>query len=139
MSFVFTKSKIKNKIKKIKGTDNRKQFGKQGEIQSISYLKKQGFKILETNYRIRMAEIDIIARDKDTICFIEVKTRRNTRKGLPREAVTWTKQNKIIQAALTYIQKAGLAESKARFDVIEVQQINEKFSFNLIKNAFQAE
>ena len=86
-----------------------------------------------------MAEIDIIARDKDTICFIEVKTRRNTRKGLPREAVTWTKQNKIIQAALTYIQKAGLAESKARFDVIEVQQINEKFSFNLIKNAFQAE
>jgi|APSaa5957512622_1039677.scaffolds.fasta_scaffold179929_1 putative endonuclease len=136
MSFVFTKSKIKNKIK---GTDNRKQFGKQGEIQSISYLKKQGFKILETNYRIRMAEIDIIARDKDTICFIEVKTRRNTRKGLPREAVTWTKQNKIIQAALTYIQKAGLAESKARFDVIEVQQINEKFSFNLIKNAFQAE
>jgi putative endonuclease len=117
--------------------DNRKQLGNKGEAGAISFLKRQGFKILETNYRIRSAEIDIIAKDHNTICFIEVKTRSGLTKGLPREAVTRTKQKKIIQAALIYLKKTGLTEAKARFDVVEVRQINKKFSFNLIKNAFQ--
>jgi putative endonuclease len=130
--FVFFKSKAKL-------SENRKQLGKQGETGAIRVLKKKGFKILEANYRTKMAEIDIIAKDHDTIRFIEVKTRSNNRKGLPREAVTRTKQNKIIQAALIYLKKNNLSENKVRFDVMEVQQKNGKFSFNFIKNAFQTE
>jgi putative endonuclease len=126
---------FKSKTKLIK---NSKQLGKHGETKAIAFLKKQGFKILETNYRVKSAEIDIIAKDRDTIRFIEVKTRSSTTKGLPREAVTRTKQNKIIHAALIYIKKNKLSEKKIGFDVVEVQQEDGQFSFNLIKNAFMA-
>ena len=128
---------FKNMICQENGFYNRKQLGKRGETKAIAFLKKQGFKILERNYCVKSAEIDIIAKDHGTICFIEVKTRSNTTKGLPREAVTRTKQNKIIHASLIYLKNNKLSESKVRFDVIEVQQENGKFSFNLIKNAFQ--
>ncbi|MFA5905625.1 MAG: YraN family protein [Desulfobacula sp.] len=117
--------------------DDRKSLGHQGESLALSFLQANGFKILETNFRTKAAEIDIIARDNETLCFIEVKTRRSIKKGLPRESVTQSKQNKIILGASFYLKKNKLYESKVRFDVIEVLENDGNLEFNLIKNAFQ--
>lgn len=119
--------------------DNNKSFGNKGEYAAAEFLKALGFKILETNFRTKMAEIDIIARDGQTLCFIEVKTRNNINKGLPRESVTPLKQNKIILGASFYLKKLKRTDLKVRFDVIEVMKKQENFEFNLIKNAFQAD
>lgn len=117
--------------------DDRKAFGQKGESAAISYLQTNGFNILETNFRTKAAEIDIIAKDHETLCFVEVKARRNINKGLPRESVTLSKQNKIILGASFYLKKNKLMESKIRFDVIEVLEKDGSLEFNLIKNAFQ--
>ncbi|MDA8134506.1 MAG: YraN family protein [Desulfobacteraceae bacterium] len=118
--------------------DDRKFLGREGESAALEFLQAQGFKILEANFRTRAAEIDIIAKDHAILCFIEVKTRHSTRKGLPKESVTPFKQHKIILGASFYLKKHRLLESRIRFDVIEVFEKDGRFEFNLIKNAFQA-
>jgi len=118
--------------------DNHKTLGNKGEAAAVSFLKTQGFAILETNYRTKLGEIDIIAKEDDTTCFIEVKTRRSLKKGLPKEAITRAKQQKIIQCATVYLKKNGLLSSRIRFDVIEVHQKDNTVDINLIKHAFQA-
>ncbi len=119
--------------------DDRKAFGHKGESAAFSFLETHGFKILETNFRTRAAEIDIIAKDRETLCFIEVKTRRSLNKGLPRESVTPSKQKKIILGATFYLKKNRLLESRIRFDVIEILEKEGRFDIRLIKNAFQVE
>ena len=117
--------------------DDRKTLGQHGETAAISFLQTKGLTILETNYRTKTAEIDIIAKDKDCICFIEVKTRRSLKKGLPRESVNYSKQKKIILGASFYLKEKKLYDSRIRFDVIEVYKKNDRFDIHLIKNAFQ--
>ncbi|MCP4020932.1 MAG: YraN family protein [Desulfobacteraceae bacterium] len=118
--------------------DRRKLLGDLGETAAQKFLSKKRYKILERNFRTRFAEIDIIAQDEDVLCFIEVKTRTNINKILPRQSVNLAKQKKIIQGALTYIKKKNYFQSRMRFDVIEVHEHDGKFNINLIKNAFQA-
>jgi len=118
--------------------DDRKTLGRHGEEAAISFLSTKGLTILETNYRTKPAEIDIIAKDKDTICFIEVKTRRSLKKGLPRESVNYSKQKKIILGATFYLKETKQLNSRIRFDVVEVHEKNGRFDINLIKNAFPA-
>ena len=79
------------------------QLGTAGEAAAVQYLESCGFKIIETDFRTKQAQIDIIAEDQDFVCFIEVKTRRSLKKGLPRESVNLKKQRKIVQGALFYI------------------------------------
>jgi len=120
-------------------TDNRKNLGHQGETAAVSFLKAKGFTILETNYRTKPAEIDIIAKDREFLCFIEVKTRRSLKKGLPRESVTFSKQKKIILGAAFYLKEKTIVDSRIRFDVIEVLEKKGTFDISIIKNAFQAD
>ncbi len=114
-------------------------LGRNGEAAALSFLEANGYHILETNWRARQAEIDIIAQKKDTICFVEVKTRQTLNKGLPREAVTRSKQQKILMGASLYLKKNNLFDSKIRFDVIEVFKKDHLFDIRLIPHAFQAE
>ena len=79
--------------------------GKISEVQAASFLESQGYRILFRNYKSQGAEIDIIAREKDTICFIEVKSRSCDRFGSPQEAVTPAKQQKIARAASMFLQE----------------------------------
>ena len=112
-------------------------FGKSGEIKAAKFLRKNGYKIVETNYKTRLSEIDIIAFDKNVLCFIEVKTRKSDQFGLPCEAVNYKKQKKIIQGALSYLQNDD-ADYEIRFDIVEIYA-DENFknvTCNLIKNAF---
>ncbi|MCP3874086.1 MAG: YraN family protein [Desulfobacteraceae bacterium] len=119
--------------------DDRNALGHQGEKLALSYLQTHGFSIIETNYRTKPAEIDIIAKDNDFICFIEVKTRASLKKGLPKESVTYSKQKKIIIGATYYLKKTNQMNSKVRFDVVEVFKKKDTFDINLIRNAFQSQ
>jgi putative endonuclease len=113
------------------------QFGRQGEAVAVRHLKRCGYKILVQNYRNKVGEIDIIARDKETIAFVEVKTRRNDHFGNPKWAVTFQKQRKISMVALSYLKEFGLGGHKARFDVVTVIENGKKPVVEIIKNAFE--
>ena len=93
----------------------------QKEQEAVCLLQSEGYEILETNYRNRQGEIDIIAREGEYLCFVEVKYRANLRCGTPQEAVHAQKQEKIIQVARYYMMKHGLNEwTPCRFDVVAI-------------------
>lgn len=97
-----------------------KALGDSGEEVACKYLKKKHYKILERNYKNPVGEIDIIAKHKGVIIFVEVKTRTSDFFGLPREAVDEYKQEKIRRVALGYLKRSRAMDSLIRFDVIEV-------------------
>lgn len=111
--------------------------GRQGEKEARDFLKKKGYRILQSNYRVRFGEIDIIARDKDTLCFVEVKTRNSWAFGSPFEAVMESKQRKISFVAAYYLKAHNLPDTKARFDIVAVVRESGYVRCELIKNAFE--
>ena len=99
--------------------ENKRQIGTSYEIKAEEYLRENGYKILETNFRNRSGEIDIIAEKEGDICFIEVKYRATNAFGSPLEAVDTRKQNQIRKVAMYYLMKHQLTEwTPCRFDVI---------------------
>ncbi|MBF0606899.1 MAG: YraN family protein [Magnetococcales bacterium] len=117
-------------------------IGKYGEWVAMCYLKKLGYSIVEKNYKNDVGEIDIIAKEGQTIVFVEVKTRRSDTFGDPVEAITYRKRNKILNTALLYIQ--GISpEPSVRFDVISVKLTHNQHSpayhktLQHIKDAFE--
>ncbi len=113
-----------------------KSLGDQGEEIAVNELEKQGYTIVDRNFRKKYGEIDIIAKKGDTVAFVEVKTRVNTSMGLPREAVNLKKQNRIKNTAMAYITENQLYDTNFRFDVAEVMVLNDTVYFNYIENAF---
>ena len=107
-------------------------FGTIGENIAKNYLTNNGYKIIKTNFKNKIGEIDIIAYEKGVLVFVEVKYRKNATFGLPREAVDSRKQYKIRQVASSYINKYGLHNKPCRFDVVEI--LGEKIT--LIKDCF---
>lgn len=97
-------------------------------------MQKCGYKIIERNYRCRQGEIDIIAKDKNELVFIEVKTRSNLCFGRPREAVDNYKQNHIYKTAKYYLHNNKLENSYVRFDVIEIYLRKNKYKLSHLKN-----
>ena len=95
-------------------------YGKRSEIIATDYLKKKGYKILETNYKNHVGEIDIIAKDKDYIVFVEVKARMSQAFGHPFEAIDEIKQQKIHAVASIYLVKHKKYGTKCRFDAISI-------------------
>lgn len=93
--------------------------GAMGEILAARFLRNKGYVICSSNFRCRMGEIDIIASDKRYLVFVEVKTRRADSRYLPREAVTITKQRKLLQTAAMYLSRFP-TDLQPRFDVVEV-------------------
>lgn len=119
-----------------------RRMGTEGEQKAVDFLIANQYSILKTNYRVgRIGEIDIIAKDAEYICFIEVKTRSSYSYGIPSEAVNFRKQQKIKQIASIYLSNTGNMDKCIRFDVIEILMTsingtNEIRNINLIKNAF---
>lgn len=113
-------------------------LGKSGEETAVNLLKENGYKILARNYRTKLGEVDIVALDKDTLCFIEVKTRHSDRFGLPKEAVSASKQRQISKVALLFLKENNLLDKKARFDVVSViYSQKQRPRLDLIKDAFE--
>ena len=118
--------------------------GARGEKAALNYLKKQGYKILETNYfnptGRRLGELDIIAKDKEEIVFVEIKTRLDCYKNapLPEESITSKKLYKLNKIASFYIAKNHLFDTPYRFDAITILAENENNRAKLkhLKNVF---
>ena len=104
----------------------------EGEVLAQKFLKKNKFKILETNFKNKVGEIDIIAFKDDVFHFVEVKARSSVKFGLPREAVNDFKQNKIRQVAQGYLISKNNYPAKMQFDVVDV--LDGKLTF--VENAF---
>lgn len=119
-------------------------LGAEGEAIAASYLAAQGCRIVARNYRYHRNEIDIIALDGETLCFIEVKTRASLDKGHPAESVTAKKRKEIIRAASGYLATRPDPWISCRFDVIAIHalRLDERtildYRIELIKNAFMA-
>lgn len=113
---------------------NNRETGSSKELIAANYLKEKGYSIVDTNFRVRQGEIDIIAKDKETIVFVEVKYRNNTGSGHPLEAVGVAKQKKICKCAMFYINKYKIPIDlvSVRFDVVGI--LKDKITH--IENAF---
>lgn len=113
--------------------ENKRQIGSIYEQKAVAYLHKNGYSILECNFRNRSGEIDIIAQKNGYICFVEVKYRTTNTYGNPLEAVNDKKQSQIRKVAQYYLMRHGLHEwTPCRFDVIAFE--GEKLTH--IENAF---
>lgn len=109
-------------------------IGKKGEDIATQYLLEKGYIIIDRNFNCRQGEIDIIAKDKNEIVFIEVKTRTNKSYGKPVDAVTYFKQNHILNSIKYYVYLNKLENEFIRIDIIEVYQKERKIKVNHIKN-----
>jgi putative endonuclease len=98
----------------------RQRRGQQGEALAVAYLRQQGYRIQQQNYRCRNGEIDIIAWDGPTLVFVEVKTKGQLRFGAPQVMVDGRKQQKIVRVAMTYVQQQALHNTSVRFDVVAI-------------------
>jgi len=113
------------------------RLGKSGESIAVRHLETLGYRILQRNYRSPFGEIDIVARQGQTIAFVEVKARRSRRFGNPKAAVTPAKQRKISMTALHYLKSRNQLQAKARFDVITILPSRDSSQIELIQNAFE--
>lgn len=112
-------------------------LGQTGEELAAAYLQRAGYKILVRNYRQKCGEIDIIANDKGTLVFVEVKTRNNMSFGSPFSAVTEKKQRQIGRVAQDYLSRHNLFDRAARFDVISILMDRDQPPvIELLPNAF---
>jgi len=118
-------------------TFKRLRLGQKGEALAEEFLIDQGYRIVERNFKNKLGEIDIIAQDDETLCFVEVRTRTSVWHGHPFESVTKSKQRKLTQVALSYMKYKNLTEIHARFDCIAIIPQEQGHSIEIIKNAFE--
>ena len=121
-------------------TRERLHFGKQGEKAAVKLLKKNGYRIIETNYSNKSGEIDIVAEQEGVLAFVEVKSRADVEYGEPLDAVTPHKQRKIGRVAKGFMAQYRIENRDCRFDVVGIKgDPNEPktWEIELIQNAFQ--
>jgi putative endonuclease len=111
-------------------------LGKRGEALAVEFLKKQHYRILATNYRVKSGEIDIVARDGGTLVFVEVKTRTSDFYAQPIESVGHFKQRKLRCLAERYLGQHDVPECDVRFDVVSIVERAGRPEIELIRNAF---
>jgi len=114
----------------------KQEFGKRGEAIAEEYLRRKGFQILKKNYRYGHKEIDLIAKEGNTIVFVEVKAGRSKSFGAPHERVDLRKQRNLIDAANDFIQREKTTDCDFRFDVLAITYQKGKEDIDHIRNAF---
>jgi putative endonuclease len=113
-------------------------LGKTGEDLACAELERRGYAIIARRYRRRMGEIDIIARDGETMVFVEVKAREGRAFGEAAEAVTAFKRRRMTQLALDYVTRHRLTDCPCRFDVVSIHFDAGRPEIELFQNAFDA-
>jgi putative endonuclease len=115
---------------------NNKDLGDRGEKLAVKFLRRQGYKILERNFRIRQGEIDIVARDGEQLVFVEVKTRGSNNQEFLRTSVNRGKGKRLFKTASYYLGKQKYRGLTSRFDVVFVVADNGNTRIEHIKDAF---
>ena len=118
-------------------TKERLDLGKLGEELAFKKIKRIGYKCLARNYRCPLGEVDLIAKDGDTLVFIEIKTRKGKSIGYAKEAVDGRKRRQLSKVALTYIKANDCWHMRSRFDVVAINFNNNKREIEIIKDAFE--
>lgn len=121
---------------------NKVAVGRRAEESAADYLRRSGYRILERNVRARFGEIDLVARQGQVLCFVEVKARSSTRFGWPEEAVTFRKRQKLIRLAQWYLRRHRAWQGlPVRFDILSILTGPDLLPARtrLIKNAFPAD
>jgi putative endonuclease len=116
----------------------RQSLGKHGEDLACRELEGRGYAIVARRYRCRGGEIDIIARDGETLVFVEVKARENRRFGAGAEAVTPFKRQRIARIAREYLVRHHRSDCRCRFDVVSIHFDTGRPVVELFQNAFDA-
>jgi putative endonuclease len=116
---------------------DKKTIGQSGEQAAAIFLKNKGFRIIQTNYQVAGAEVDIIALTGRILCFIEVKTRKSNDYGAPEAFVHLAKQRKIIRAAKFFSNRKPYREYLVRFDVVSIISDENGMVFDHLENAFE--
>jgi len=117
-------------------TRERLDLGKRGEELALKTIRSMGYKDILQNYRCPLGEIDLIARDADTLVFLEIKTRRTGSTAYAKEAVTARKRRQISKVALAYMKANNCSDTRARFDVVAISLAGSSPKIEVIKNAF---
>jgi putative endonuclease len=112
--------------------------GSEGERAAAKFLERRGYRILASNYRTRLGEIDLIAEDRGTLVFIEVKARTTDRFGGPAEAITLTKQARITRLAQQFLAARHLGDRPCRFDAVLISgEDSSAWRIELVTGAFE--
>ena len=118
-------------------SDLRQSLGKLGEDLTCAELRRRGYEILARRYRTRFGEIDVIARDGQTVVFVEVKARSGLSFGGGAAAVTTWKQRRIAQMAAEYLIRRRWGDRPCRFDVVAITFEHGSYTIEVFQNAFE--
>jgi putative endonuclease len=117
-------------------TQQRQEFGKDGENIAVRELERRGYEILARRYRTRHGEIDVVADDAGTVVFVEVKARATDEFGTAAEAVTAHKQRRLASMATDYLARNRLTDRPCRFDVVAIDGVGEAMRITVFQGAF---
>ncbi len=117
------------------------RLGSRGESLAEKKLKRSGYKIVERNFRCAIGEVDLVARDGETLVFVEVKTRTKADFTSPQDAVDWKKRRKLAQVCQHYLMRRGLQDVRCRFDVVAIllPEGKGRSEVAIIRDAFRLE
>jgi putative endonuclease len=118
-------------------TRARQAFGLRGEDLACAALADRGYTVVARRYRTRAGELDIIARHREYLVFVEVKARQSDTFGEPEEAVTLQKQQKMVSMAADYLVRTGLRDVACRFDVVGINTESHPPAITIIEDAFR--
>lgn len=115
-----------------------KALGDLGERFAVKFLRRCGYRILVKKYRCQFGEIDIIAQDKDTLVFVEVRSRSGSEFGFPYETINFVKRGRLKKVALAFQKRFGLLDYNSRFDCISVlfDENGKLIKIEIFKDAF---
>lgn len=111
------------------------ELGKKGEQLAVTFLQKEGYLILEQNWRFKKAEVDIIAEKNGVLAVVEVKTRSNNYFGEPQDFIKSKKIKLLVEAVDEYVNSKEL-DVEVRFDIIALTKQGDGFSMEHLKDAF---
>lgn len=110
-------------------SSTRRELGKKGEEAAVLFLRRRGFDICKRNWICPAGEADIIAQNKDCLCFVEVKTRTNLDHGFPEDSITLDKRRRYERIAGYYISEHEIKDMSIRFDVISIIVLNNQRAY----------
>jgi putative endonuclease len=121
------------------GGGEARRRGGEAELEAAAWLAAQGFQVLDRNHATRRGEVDLVCREGETLCFVEVRARRRATHGTPAESVTPAKARRVVAAATDWAARHGGLDRPTRFDVVAVDLGGGNPRFTLYRGAFDAE